>query len=501
MKASTLFRTGSSSPDSATAPNLVVMHLSGSRRGATEKLAGERLRIGTAANAEIHFPVDREPAVSSHHATLHRAGVNYRVQAEPEQAVWVNGEPVKSMLLTSGDSLQIGKGGPLLRVRLYQDGTRAYKSVAQTFSDCVDCARHGGKTPLDRAAIFLTTTPKELATQTSPWFRWSVLVFLVLSAISTAGLTLRSLQLEERLAGERARFAETSERLAALEARADASRRVIANATKSVVFLQGAYRFLDSESRKPLRLLGLDPDGKPLLNAAGEPFVSPEGKGPIVESFFTGTAFVASDDGLLLTNRHVAVPWEADEAAQTLTAQGLIPVVHRFVGYLAGVKEPFAVELGLASEDADIAVLRGSAVTGRVSALTLSNTPPRPGDEVIVLGYPAGMRALLARAGATFVEELSSEADVDFWSVARRLSEQGRIGPLATRGIVGQVSREAVVYDAETTSGGSGGPVVGLDGRVVAINTAILPEFGGSNLGVPAEHARKLLAAARTDSQ
>ena len=56
MKASTLFRTGSSSPDSATAPNLVVMHLSGSRRGTTEKLAGERLRIGTAANAEITSP-------------------------------------------------------------------------------------------------------------------------------------------------------------------------------------------------------------------------------------------------------------------------------------------------------------------------------------------------------------------------------------------------------------------------------------------------------------
>ena len=52
----------------------------------------------------------------------------------------------------------------------------------------------------------------------------------------------------------------------------------------------------------------------------------------------------------------------------------------------------------------------------------------------------------------------------------------------------------------ETMSGGSGGPVVGLDGQVVAVNSAILPEFGGSNLGVPAEHARKLLAAARSDS-
>ena len=51
-----------------------------------------------------------------------------------------------------------------------------------------------------------------------------------------------------------------------------------------------------------------------------------------------------------------------------------------------------------------------------------------------------------------------------------------------------------MVYDAETAQGGSGGPVLGLDGRVVAINAAILPEFSGSNLGVPVERAAPLLA-------
>lgn len=482
-------------------PNPVIVHLSGSRRGATERLAGARLRIGTAPNAEIHFPADRELSVSSHHATLHREGLSYSVQAEPGQAVWVNGERVKSTLLIFGDLVQIGKGGPLLRVRFYKDETCAYKSIAETFSDCVDCARYGGQTLLDRAAIFLTTMPREFATQTSPWFRWGVLVFLALLTLSTAGLTLRSLQLEERLAGERDRFTETSERVAVLEAQVDAATRVIATATKSIIFLQGAYGFVDPESRKPLRSLGLGSDGQPLRNPSGEPFVSIGGEGPIIEKFFTGTAFVASDDDLLLTNRHVAIPWEADEAAQALIAQGLIPVMRRFVGYLAGIKKSFAVELVVASNEADVAILRCGGVTGRVSALTLNDVPPRPGDEVIVLGYPTGMRALLARAGETFLEKIRSEGNMDFWTVAQRLSEEGRIGPLATRGIVGQVSPEAIVYDAETTSGGSGGPVVRLDGQVVAVNAAILPQFGGSNLGVPAAEAQKLLAAARTDSQ
>jgi len=36
--------------------------------------------------------------------------------------------------------------------------------------------------------------------------------------------------------------------------------------------------------------------------------------------------------------------------------------------------------------------------------------------------------------------------------------------------------------------------VISLDGAVVAINAAILTDFGGSNLGVPAAEAIRLLA-------
>ena len=78
--------------------------------------------------------------------------------------------------------------------------------------------------------------------------------------------------------------------------------------------------------------------------------------------------------------------------------------------------------------------------------------------------------------------------------MADGLSAGGYIAPLATMGIVGQITRTRVVYDAETTHGGSGGPVVALDGRVVAVNSAIIPEFGGSNLGVPIKEAVALLA-------
>ena len=69
---------------------------------------------------------------------------------------------------------------------------------------------------------------------------------------------------------------------------------------------------------------------------------------------------------------------------------------------------------------------------------------------------------------------------------------RGRSG-LASRGIVAHVGENTILYDAETTMGGSGGPVLNANGQVIAINTAILPEFGGSNMGVPVSRLRELM--------
>jgi hypothetical protein len=100
---------------------------------------------------------------------------------------------------------------------------------------------------------------------------------------------------------------------------------------------------------------------------------------------------------------------------------------------------------------------------------------------------------MLAQSGEDFIEELQKTEDTGFWSVAARLAEKGHIAPLASRGIVSQATPVTIVYDAETTYGGSGGPVLDINGSVVAVNAAILPEYGGSNLGVPVAKVRALL--------
>ena len=223
--------------------------------------------------------------------------------------------------------------------------------------------------------------------------------------------------------------------------------------------------------------------------------LSPMGTGPPVEVQFTGTGFLVEGGPHLITNRHVATPWATEQARQAFATEGLEPEILRLVAYLPGHEEPIEAHVARVSEVADLALLEMAEMPAGVQGLALADGLPQAGDEVIVMGYPAGLRSLLAQSGAEFLKSLETEEDADFWKVAERLAERGMIVPLASRGIVGKVAAEAIVYDAETTYGGSGGPVLDREGKVVAINAAILPEFGGSNIGVPVARLREILEA------
>ncbi len=206
------------------------------------------------------------------------------------------------------------------------------------------------------------------------------------------------------------------------------------------------------------------------------------------------SGFVIGDDGVLITNRHLGVPWEHDASVTAYAGQELEPAMIKFLGYLPGSARAQAVALMRTSSHADVAILRFESLTKPVRGLPLAAKIPVPGDEVIVMGYPTGMRSLLAQAGDEFIKQLQTVKQLDFWGIAERLAAAVRIEPLASRGIVGQASSEAIAYDAATTRGGSGGPVLDVTGAVVAVNSAILPEFGGSNLGVPIDKVRQLMS-------
>ena len=199
----------------------------------------------------------------------------------------------------------------------------------------------------------------------------------------------------------------------------------------------------------------------------------------------------------MATNRHVAIPWSTAGKLEFFHAQGLKPEMLQLVAFFHGHPTAFEASLHMTSETADLSLLVLDALPPGETGLTLAEAPPAPGEEVIVMGFPTGLQALLLQAGQDFLKDLENSGEVDFWKVAARLADSGLMVPLASRGIVGKTTESVIVYDAETAHGGSGGPVLDMEGRVVGINAIVLPEFGGSNIGVPATELQELLAISR----
>ena len=290
-------------------------------------------------------------------------------------------------------------------------------------------------------------------------------------------------------------------RIDALEKRSIATETVIRNSASSVVFIQGSYGYRESSSGRIMRhVLALD--GKPLTGPTGTPLLSLDGNGPPAERTYTGTGFAIADGSILATNRHVAVPWKSDDSTSGASGSRIEPFMIKLIAYSPGSVKPWAVDLLKASDDDDLALLRLAAGENPLVPLPLSTSPVAQGGSVIVMGYPTGLRSMVARSGTSFIEELHQSKENGFWDIARRLAERDFIEPLASLGIIAQITSEFLVYDAATTRGGSGGPVLNSSGAVVAVNSAILPEYDGSNLGVPAQSLQKLVAEAgiKTDA-
>jgi len=113
---------------------------------------------------------------------------------------------------------------------------------------------------------------------------------------------------------------------------------------------------------------------------------------------------------------------------------------------------------------------------------------------VVLIGYPTGIEGILARAGSDVTQKIiNGNGTPDVNRIMAQLASQHLIRPTTTQGHIGDVLDDKIVYDAATTSGGSGGPLFNRDGKVIGINFAVLRDFGGSNLAVPVKYAKDLL--------
>jgi S1-C subfamily serine protease len=147
------------------------------------------------------------------------------------------------------------------------------------------------------------------------------------------------------------------------------------------------------------------------------------------------------------------------------------------------------------SPDADLATLKlQTPAPPHTALLELDERSEASvsGDPVVLIGYPTGIEGILARAGSDVTRKVSENAH-EVTQIVSQLAVQHLIRPTTTQGHIGDVLKDKIVYDAATTSGGSGGPLFNRDGKVIGVNFAILNGFGGSNLAVPVRYADELV--------
>ena len=287
---------------------------------------------------------------------------------------------------------------------------------------------------------------------------------------------------------------ETTSRLTKIEGDSLAAEGVIRSYAPSVCLLHVAVAFNEKASGRRLRYGGISADGMPLKDSDGNPVYTTDGRGPEVRADFFGTGFIAGE-GKIITNHHVVQPWWENEELSGAVKQGLEPVIAEMVAYFPGGAAGIPVGISQISQEADLALVHGdlSELHRPILRLDARKEAAISGAALISVGYATGLDAILARAGDETVREIVKTSGGEPKLVLAELARRKLIRPLVTQGHVGDVLADKIVYDAQTTSGGSGGPLLNTSGGVIGVTFAIVKGFGGSNFGVPVHFAEPLL--------
>ena len=338
---------------------IVVRHTSATRENQVQEFPFSHFRqitIGRDPSCEIRYDAEKDDLVSRQHARLDvRSTEPPQVEItdlNSRNGTFVNKRRIDSPTrLTPGDLVQFGAGGPEFQFNLDpppNGGVRATR-----FADAEPNVRPtrevaGSGVGRNTVETMLAQSRRQTSKQTGLWIGGAVLGVLLLIA---GGLLA--------IPGTRRLFfgqTGTGTKITSLTPKDIAS-----SYTDSVVFMEVGWKLIDTESGRQVSQVYVpnfirDRRGKTtrvLVQPAGDTFIpvflvvdnqvepmlttNSEPHFKAVGGQHSGTGFIVSSDGFILTNRHVAATWNTsyhwpgDSRYGVLMVLGSNPATHKFV--------------------------------------------------------------------------------------------------------------------------------------------------------------------------
>jgi DNA-binding response OmpR family regulator len=292
------------------------------------------------------------------------------------------------------------------------------------------------------------------------------------------------------------RLKQTDSRIGKLENESRIAQEIVRDYSSSVCLIYSIVGFRDKTSGARLMFAGIDANGNPLTDERGNPVVTTEGGSRPVYLHVFGSGFLIDTAGHILTNHHVLEPWW--HSAIPVPSDTFEPTIVSMWAYFPGNETGMPVRVQRLSDDFDLGLASVDLPESHPRPVTIDQQTAVSGSPVVLIGYPTGVEGILARIDEATLKRIAQAAGNNTEGLVQELARRKLIRPLVTQGHLGVVGPDRLVYDAQTTSGGSGGPVFSGSGKVIGVNFAILSGFSGSNFAVPISRAAKILETSRT---